>query len=98
MTSEVNSKVVFVLVYLKSDLPTLDRGKSADSWKKNKNKQKQKNLEILQKVVRFYFFPQNKIKQTFFPLGELTVYLNITLIHLWSFRSNKAPLFLWWLR
>ena len=31
ITSEVNSKVVFVLVYLKSDLPTPDRGKSADS-------------------------------------------------------------------
>ena len=39
-------------------------------------------MEILQKVVRLYFFSQSKIKQTFFPLGELTVYLNITLIHL----------------
>ena len=37
------------------------------------------NQEILQKVVRFYFF-LIKIKRTLFPLGELTVNLNISLL------------------
>ena len=34
-------------------------------------KKKKKPLEILQKVVRFYFFPQIKIKQTFFSIGGI---------------------------
>ena len=38
-----------------------------------------KNREILQKVARFYFFPI-KIKQTLFPLEELTVYFDIALL------------------
>ena len=49
-----------------SDLPTPDKGKSGDHEKKN--------MEILQKVVRSWFFPI-KIKRTlfFFSLGKLTV-------------------------
>ena len=39
------------------------------------------NQEILQKVVRFFFFLV-KIKRTLFPLGELTVNLNISLLWL----------------
>lgn len=35
-----------------------------------------KNWEIVQKVVRFYFFPI-KIKRNLFPLGELSVSLNL---------------------
>ena len=40
-----------------TDLPTPDKGKSGDSCMK----------KILQKIVRFYFFPI-KIKRTLFPL------------------------------
>ena len=55
------------LVSLASDLPTPDKGKSGDPWKKKKK------MEILQKVVRFWVFPI-KIKRTlFFSLGKLTV-------------------------
>ena len=47
--------------------------------KENLETREKKNREILQKGVRFYFF-LIKIKRSLFPLGELTVYLNITLL------------------
>ena len=56
MTSEVNSKVVFVLVYLKSDLPTPDRGKSADSWKKKQKQTKTKKSGDSTKSSEILFF------------------------------------------
>ena len=74
MTSEVNSKVVFVLVYLKSDLPTPDRGKSADSWKKNKNKQKQtktKKSGDSTKSSEILFFSPEQDWTNFFSIGGI---------------------------
>ena len=52
-----------------SDLPAPDQGNLETHEEKS---------EFLQKGVRFSFF-QNKIKQTLFPVGELIVFLNITL-------------------
>ena len=54
-----NQSWLFTREVASTDLPTPNKEKSWDSWKKN--------LEILQKVVRYYFFPI-KIKQTLFPL------------------------------
>ena len=52
-----------------SDLPAPDQGNLETREEKS---------EFLQKGVRFSFF-QNKIKQTLFPVGELIVFLNVTL-------------------
>ena len=62
---------------LNSDLLTPKKRKSGDSWKKN--------LEILQKVVRFWFyFSLSRLKWTLFPLGGL----NFTLLYLWQNRES----------
>ena len=63
------------LVSPASDLPTPDKGKSGDHEKKN--------MEILQKVVRSWFFPI-KIKRTpfFFFIRKINCYQ--LRLYLWS--------------
>ena len=61
------------LVSLASDLLTPDKGKSGDSWKNN--------MEILQKVVRLWFFPI-KIKRTLFFIRKINCYQ--LRLYLWS--------------
>ena len=54
--------------------------------------------EILQKEVRFHFFPI-KIKQTLFPLGGISCLFKSELVFFYVCgpSCNKMPLFCWWL-
>lgn len=58
--------------------------------KKNLETHEKKKQEILQKVVRYYFFFPNQDQRNPFSFvgeagwGKLSCYLNITLLYLWS--------------
>ena len=58
MTSEVNSKVVFVLVYLKSDLPTPDRENLQIREKKQKQTKTKTSGDSTKSSEILFFSPE----------------------------------------